>query len=188
MIFIKKTIILFCLLLCSLILIAQEGEKKEGFKEIAWGTPLSKVKEKVTGKIQFTDDKKQLISSDENIEYYYGFFYKKPLENTTEPAEADEGLLYYVTVKFPLLRTKDVLKKIEETHGEANKKNIIENKGAIVWDKPKTLIIMWVYNLSGEPFCSRVIYLGKELSEEVNNYKNEIFNKTEIEVLKKLNL
>jgi|GEM_PF-212099 len=50
----------------------------EGYGDITWGTYLSDAKEKIKGKLTYTDDRKIIISNDGELQYYYGFFYADP--------------------------------------------------------------------------------------------------------------
>lgn len=50
-----------------------------GYGEAVWGSFLTDVKEKISGRLVFTDDKTIIISKDGDLEYRYGFFYRDPL-------------------------------------------------------------------------------------------------------------
>jgi hypothetical protein len=120
------------------------------------------------------------------MEYLYGFFYADPvLAQGGQPAS--EARLFYVAVQFPYLPMDQVRKKIEERYGPPNGENIKDNQGALVWDSAKTTVIMWVDRYEKKPFCRKINYVGKDLAREINEYQTMIFNKTELEILKKLN-
>jgi hypothetical protein len=190
----------------------------DGFGNIKWGTLINDVKTNVIGKIAYTDDKKIVISKEGDIEYLYGFFYKgietgelepakiapapapaknespetKPQEPAAKTQESDikekDSRLFYVSVKFPYLTKDEVKKKIEEKYGPSTGEDVKDNKGAIVWNSGTTTIVMWVDSYEKRPYCMKINYLSKDISKEVRNYLNIIFNSREIEVLKKLSL
>lgn len=211
----KRSIVLILLVLISMTSLAQEdkrtpadtAEKKktsaipDGYGSLTWGTLLSQVKEKITGKLVFTDEKKVIISRDGNLEYRYGFFYidpavapateKKPPEGTAgtaPPAEKkDEGKLFYVSLQFPYLSMKEVMDKMEAKYGEATSSNIKDNQGALAWDSEKTIIIVWIDRYEKKPFCRRITYLSKAIAKELNTYVDQAFNKAELDLIKQLN-
>jgi len=187
----------------------------EGYANLTWGTYLSDAKDKISGILTFTDDKKVIVSREGDLEYYYGFFYrepepseKKPIEKpadtkdttattgtdttgTTPPEqkeqEKDEGKLFYVSLNFPYLDKDVVYEKIKKKYGTHTGETIKDNQGAIAWDSEKTVVLMWVDRYGKKPYCRRVIYISKDISKELNAYTNTIFNKTEIDLIKKLN-
>lgn len=178
----------------------------EGYANLTWGTYLSEAKDKISGRLTYTDDKTVIISKDNELEYYYGFFYKEPepAEKVTEepagttdttgtkkPDETtppkDEGKLFYVALNFPYLDKDAVYEKIKKKYGVHTGETIKDNQGAIAWDSEKTVVLMWVDRYGKKPYCRRIIYISKDISKELNDYTNTIFNKTEIELMKKLN-
>lgn len=191
----------------------QDSQKKssslpEGYGELQWGVSLSDAKQKVLGKITFTDDKRVILSRDGNIEYTYGFHLPDPSlvqpsgtekkdrdadakKKVNEPGAAQqqggESRLYYVLVRFPYLAMDDVRNKIQEKYGPPGGEAIEKNQGAYLWYSPKTSIVMWVDQYEKKPFCRKITYVGKEISREVNEYQKQIFNKNEIEILRTLN-
>lgn len=200
-------IFIFSLVLIGSSIFSQgnEEEKKtgvtspDGFGILKWETPISEAKEKVIGKIVFYDERRAIVTRDEDIEYLYGFFYMDPevLVPEEEPVskvdkkhlsdeKSFEAKLFYVSVRFPYLTITDVRKRIEEKYGPPTGEDIKDNQGAIIWDSDKTTIIMWVDRYEGRPFCMKINYIGKGLAKEINEYQKLIFNKTEIDVLKRL--
>ncbi len=174
----------------------------EGYANLTWGTYLSEAKDKISGRLTYTDDKTVIISKDNALEYYYGFFYKKPetsekstdtndttgtpeIDETTPPK--DEGKLFYVSLNFPYLAKDAVYEKIKKKYGVHSGETLKDNQGAIAWDSEKTVVLMWVDRYEKKPYCRRIIYISKDISKELNNYTDTIFNKTEIELIKKLN-
>jgi len=137
------------------------------------------------------------------MQFYYGFFYKEPSTEaaavkkgeTTPPAdkqpettqEKDEGKLFYVSMNFPYLDKDKVYEKIEKKYGKHTGENIKDNQGAYAWDSKNTVVIMWVDRYEKKPFCRKIIYISKPISEELNEYTGTIFNKSEIDLLKKMN-
>jgi len=169
----------------------------EGYGNLAWGTALSGAKDKIEGKLAYTDDQKVIISRDGELEYYYGFFYMDPAkyEKEAQPAGAqaadaqanDEGKLFYVSLKFPYLSMDTVKQKLIDKYGESSFENMLRGRGAIAWDSDKTIVIMWVDLYEGSSFCRRINYISKETTKELNSYVKAMFNKIEIDVIKKLN-
>ncbi len=175
----------------------------DGYGNVTWGMYLSDARQKISGVLSYTDEKTIIISKDKEMQYYYGFFYKEPStdaaavkkEETTPPAdkqpettqEKDEGKLFYVSMNFPYLDKDKVYEKIEKKYGKHSGENIKDNQGAIAWDSENTVVIMWVDRYEKKPFCRKIIYISKSISKDLNEYTNTIFNKAEIELLKKMN-
>ncbi|HOP28836.1 MAG TPA: hypothetical protein P5120_09335 [Spirochaetota bacterium] len=178
----------------------------EGYANLTWGTYLSDAKDKINGRLTYTDDKTVIISKENELQYYYGFFYKEPetaektavkTEDTTGTADTtgndgaappkDEGRLFYVSLNFPYLDKDAVYEKIKTKYGVHSGETLKDNQGAIAWDSEKTVVLMWVDRYENKPYCRRIIYISKDISKELNDYTNTIFNKTEIELMKKLN-
>lgn len=174
----------------------------DGYGNLTWGMYLSEARDKITGVLTFTDEKKVIVSKDRELEFYYGFFYKEPSAEKTEikkeeaapgadkqpelTPEKDEGRLFYVSMSFPYLDKEKVYEKIKEKYGNHTGENIKDNQGAIAWDSENTVIIMWVDRYQKKPYCRRINYISKKISAELNDYTNTIFNKTEIELIKKM--
>ncbi len=155
-------------------------EKKQisdGFDSIKWGTVLSEAKKNVRGKISFTDDKEIIITKDGELEYKYGFFFDR---------KETEGKFFYLSISFPYLAFKDVKEKMEAQYGSPTAENISKNQGSIAWDSEKTIIILQVDNYEKKPYTKRIVYISREIIKEVNEYQTSLFNKAEIETLKKM--
>jgi len=135
----------------------------DGYGNLTWGMYLSEAKDKISGTLSYTDEKKIIVSKDKELEYYYGFFYKEPAteksqikkeeaatdkkpetaaDKKTETAtdkktdttqEKDEGILFYVSISFPYLDQETVYNKIFEKYGKHTGENIKDNQGAIAW-------------------------------------------------------
>ncbi len=174
----------------------------EGYANLTWGTYLSDAKDKISGRLTYTDDKTVIISKENELQYYYGFFYKDPetAEKSAEKTETsdtakadetnpprDEGRLFYVSLNFPYLDKDAVYEKIKKKYGVHSGETLKDNQGAIAWDSEKTVVLMWVDRYEKKPYCRRIIYISKDIAKELNDYTNTIFNKTEIELMKKLN-
>jgi len=171
----------------------------DGYGDLTWEMYLSDARDKISGILAFSDEKTVIISKDNELEYHYGFFYKEPTTDQikTDPApdnnaagntqEKDEGKLFYVSMNFPYLGKDQVYEKIQNKYGKHTSENIKDNKGAIAWSSDNTIIIMWVDQYERKPYCRRIIYISKKLSLELNEYVHSIFNKTEIDLIKKMN-
>jgi hypothetical protein len=159
----------------------EKTEKKQlsdGFDSIKWGTALSDAKKNIRGKIYYTDDKEIIITQDGELEYKYGFFFDR---------KGTEGKFFYLAVSFPYLAFKDVREKLEAKYGSPTAENINDNQGSIAWDSEKTIIILQVDRYEKKPYSKRIIYVSKEIIKEVNEFQTSLFNKAEIETIKKLN-
>jgi len=164
----------------------KEKEKKsvtvtgitDGFGNLKWGTPLSEVKKGILGKLYYTDDRQIVISRDGELEYKYGFFY-----DNTKP----EGRFFYVSLGFPYLSIEEVKSRLESKFGKPTSETVSKNQGAMAWDSEKTIIILWVDSYENKPFSRRITYLGKEIARELNEFQKNVFNKTELDIINKLN-
>ena len=171
----------------------------DGYGDLTWAMYLSDARDKISGVLSYSDEKTVIISKDKELEYHYGFFYKEPSadqiqadpnagNNQTENTqEKDEGKLFYVSMNFPYLGKDQVYEKIQNKYGKHTSENIRENKGAIAWNSDNTIIIMCVDQYERKPYCRRIIYISKKMSSELNTYVNGIFNKTEIDLIKRMN-
>jgi len=171
----------------------------DGYGDITWGMYISDARDKISGVLTYSDEKTVIISKDNELEYHYGFFYKEPTtdairtdpnpsDNQTENTqEKDEGKLFYVSMNFPYLGKDQVYDKIQNKYGKHTSENIKDNKGAIAWSSDNTIIIMWVDQYERKPFCRRIIYISKKMSLELNEYVHGILNKTEIDLIKRMN-
>ena len=150
----------------------------DGYGTLKWGTLLNDVKKGITGKIYYTDDRQVIISRDGEMEYRYGFFFDDA---------RGEGRFFYLSLGFPYLSLDEVKNRLETKFGKPTGETVIKNQGALAWDSDKTLIILWVDNYENKPFSRRITYLGKEIARELNEFQKKAFNKTELEIIKKLN-
>ena len=183
-----------------------------GYGDLTWGMYLSDTKAKIAGVLVYTDEKKIIVSKDGDLEYRYGFFYVDPAvaedevrvagtEVKTEGTETvttdttaavteekkDEGKLFFVSLNFPYLDKDSVYNKIKKKYGIHSGENIKDNQGAIAWNSDDTIVIMWVDKYKKKPYCRRVVYISKKISKELNDYTYKIFNKTEMDLIKRLN-
>lgn len=188
---------------------AENNEKTEkipdGYGNLTWGMYISEARDKIAGILTYTDEKTIIVSKDNEVEYYYGFFYKEPStdpvtpkkvepkkeepkKSETKPAadkqpvttpEKDEGKLFYVSITFPYLDKDQVYQKIQKKYGNHTSENVKDNQGAIAWDSENTIVIMWVVRYEKKPFCRKIIYISKKLSTELNDYTKSILNKSE---------
>jgi len=149
----------------------------EGFAAIKWGTPIKEAKKNIKGKLTYTDDKEVIISKNENIEYYYGFLYKK---------DDVEGKLYYVSLSFPYLSFDSVKKRYIDVYGEPNRENVKNNKGAIAWESDDTVIIIWVEEYERKPYSGRVVFISKKIAKDLDELYKKIFFTDEMKNEKKI--
>jgi len=171
-----------------------------GYGEAQWGAYLTDTRDKIAGRIIFTDEKSVIKSRDGDLEYHYGFFYRDPLitgekiETETAPeTEADtpeikdEGRLFYVSLQFPYLNKDLVYNKIKEKYGDHSSEDIRNNQGAMAWNSEKTIILMWIDQYEDKPYCRRIVYVNKEIASQLNEYHHSIFHKREIDLIRQLN-
>jgi len=163
----------------------------EGYGNVPWGVFLSEAKDKISGRITYTDEKTIIISRESEIQYNYGFFYKEPettdATGTETTQQKDEGKLFYVSVTFPSIDKDLIYNKLKEKYGNHTGETLKDNQGAIVWDFEKTVILMWVERYNKKPYCRKITYLSKEIAKELNEYTKNMFIKKELDVLKTLN-
>jgi hypothetical protein len=166
----------------------------EGYGNAKWGTSMDAVKSAIIGKLVYTDDEKVMISKDDNLEYTYGFFYADPQKipaadtNTnTNNTQTTDGILFYVSVKFPYLPVDQVRTKFEAQYGAITIDNVYKNKGAIGWQGDKTLTLICVDEYEKKQYVARVTYVSTDIIKQVNDYEISVFNKPEIETIRKLN-
>jgi hypothetical protein len=198
----KQSAIIILMIIIYSFSFAQDKSKSaniaDGYGDLKWGTETSKAKPSIKGKIKFTDEKKVIISNDGEIEYYYGFFYKDPSgeekaaetdkkQAQPQTQQKDEGRLYYIALKFPYLALEKVKDLMIKKYGQSTGESLKNNQGSISWDSADSVIILWVDRYENNPFCRRITYISKKIAKETNEYQNTIFNKTEIEILNKLN-
>jgi hypothetical protein len=176
-----------------------------GYENVTWGVKVSEARDKIKGKLVFTDEKSIIISKDGELEYHYGFFYVDPAlegseagketvktetagEKKKEAEKVDEGTLFYVALKFPYLSMDEVKKRIEDKYGPSTNENLHKMQGAIAWNGENTIIIMWVDRYENKPYCRRITYVDKRITKELSDYQFKVFNKVEISILRKLGL
>jgi hypothetical protein len=176
-----------------------------GYENVTWGVKVSEARDKIKGKLVFTDEKSIIISKDGELEYHYGFFYVDPAlegaeagkkavktetaeEKKKEAEKVDEGTLFYVALKFPYLSMDEVKKRIEDKYGPSTNENLHKMQGAIAWNGENTIVIMWVDRYENKPFCRRITYVDKRITKELSDYQFKVFNKVEISILRKLGL
>lgn len=175
---------------------------EDGFEGAQWNKLLSEIQSSIKGRLQYTDNKTIIISRDGEVEYTYGFFYIEPEkeedtagkektdktdkgEKKADEKKADEGKLFYVSVGFPYVPVKEVRIRMEK-YGDPTDERIVDKKGVIAWNGNKTIIMMMVDQYRNESYCRRIVYVNKEIIEDVKKEKERIFRKTEREVLEKL--
>jgi hypothetical protein len=149
----------------------------EGYGKLKWGISLKEAKANIFGKIIFTDEKKILISQDNELKYYYGFFYNE---------EKSKEELFYVSLKFPYLSLEEIKKKVTDKYGEPKTENLTENQGLITWYSDTTIIILIIDNYENKPFCRKIVYLNKEISKKLDEEEKKFFFKKDKANLDKL--
>ena len=162
-----------------------------GYGSLTWGTLLSQARKNITGKLIYTDEKSIIISRDRELEYRYGFFYTETATAGTGKKDdtskaPEEGKLFYVALSFPYLSMDDVKKKLQEKYGEPTNENITDNQGALAWVSDTTIIVIWVDRYEKKAYSRRITYLSRKIARELNKYQENVFNATELELIKQL--
>jgi len=162
-----------------------------GYGSLTWGTLLSQARKNITGKLIYTDEKSIIISRDRELEYRYGFFYTETAAAGTGKKDdtskaPEEGKLFYVALSFPYLSMDDVKKKLQEKYGEPTNENITDNQGALAWVSDTTIIVIWVDRYEKKAYSRRITYLSRKIARELNKYQENVFNATELELIKQL--
>jgi hypothetical protein len=183
---------LITILMISPLFSQQTPKLPEGYGNARWGTSMDTVKSAIIGRLAYSDDEKVIISKDDNLEYTYGFFYTDPQKAAVENPNNNNqntpnSILYYVSVKFPYLPIDQVKSKLEAQYGTVTIDNVNKNKGAIGWLGDKTLTLICVDEYEKKQYVSRITYVSRDIIKQINDYENSVFNKTEIEVIRKLN-
>lgn len=107
-------------------------------------------------------------------------------EEKSAITSAPEARLYYVSIRFPYISMDEVKKRIEEKYGVPTGEDIRNNQGALIWDSEKTTIVMWIDRYENKPFSRKITYVSKAIAKEANDYQDRIFNKTELEIMKRI--
>ncbi|MEW6527332.1 MAG: hypothetical protein AB1444_11795 [Spirochaetota bacterium] len=153
----------------------------DGYGNVKWGSTYNDVKPNVVGRIAFTDEKRIIVSKDQELEYRYGFFYPEINQEANQQPK-----LFYVVIQFPYISLDDMKKKMEEKYGPPTGESIKNNQGAYIWESESTSIIVWVDSYEKKPFCRKITYLSKVMAKDINAYHNLVFSKKEQEILKQL--
>lgn len=180
---------------------AGSGSVGEGFGSVTWGSAYQTVRENISGALKYTDENKLIISQDGELTYSYGFFYKDPevtgnpepapsvqpgAGDNAQPSEAAEGKLFFVKVEFPYLAYEDVRAKYIERFGDPQGSTVEKNRGVLLWENEKTMVVVWVDEYEKKPYCRKITYMSKEIVKELADYKKLIFTKREIDALSQL--
>ena len=135
------------------------GSVGEGFGSVAWGSAYQTVRENISGSLKYTDENKLIISQDGELTYSYGFFYRDPAVTgnadpapsvqpgagaNAQPSEGEEGKLFFVKVEFPYLAYEDVRAKYIERFGDPQGSTVEKNRGVVLWENEKTMVVVWV--------------------------------------------
>lgn len=107
-------------------------------------------------------------------------------ENQADQAGPYEPQYSYVVMQFPYLAMDDIRAKYVEKYGEPASELVEDNKGVIVWEFNNTMITMWIDEYERKPYCKKINYLSKSFTEKLKQYKNQVFNKKEIETLNRI--
>ncbi|MFW6366033.1 MAG: hypothetical protein ACOC2H_06110 [Spirochaetota bacterium] len=211
--------VLFIILLAAAPLSAQDTQQNQNGDDAAvtapgqveWGAGFDTVKESVKGRLQYFEKNREIVSSEGEITYTYGFFYPDPeivgtpmddddtAENQDQAADgteadgaqgdaadASEAEFSYVIVHFPYLAMDDIKQKYVEKYGDPSSQLIEDNRGVIIWESEQTMITMWIDEYEGKPYCRKINYLSKEFTDKLESYRTRIFNQKEIDALNRI--
>ena len=97
-----------------------------------------------------------------------------------------ESKFFYVISEFPYIPLDDIRKKMTTQYGDATGDTVSREQGALLWDTGNGVAIVWVDSYEKKPYCRKITYISKAIAKELNSYQKTVFNKREIEVIKKL--
>ncbi len=97
-----------------------------------------------------------------------------------------ESKFFYVVSEFPYIPLNDIRKKMTTQYGDSTGDTVSREQGALLWDTGNGVAIIWVDSYEKKPYCRKITYISKAIAKELNSYQKTIFNKKEIEVIKKL--
>ncbi|HOF33435.1 MAG TPA: hypothetical protein PK624_05810 [Spirochaetota bacterium] len=155
-----------------------------GYAETAWNEEYKTVKDKIKGKIVYSDEDRIIISKENGLTYKYGFFYIDPEKVKDMPNAGNPARLFYCVIEFPYIALDEVKNKVKEKYGEPVGENVKRNKGAVYWDSEKTSVVIWVDEYEKKPYSRKIIYFSKDIINELKDYKFRLFNQKELEVIK----
>ena len=155
-----------------------------GYAETAWNEEYKTVKDKIKGKIVYSDEDRIIISKENGLTYKYGFFYIDPEKVKDMPNAGNPARLFYCVIEFPYIAMDEIKNKVKEKYGEPVGENVKRNKGAVYWDSEKTSVVIWVDEYEKKPYSRKIIYFSKDIINELKDYKFRLFNQKELEVIK----
>ena len=155
-----------------------------GYAETAWNEEYKTVKDKIKGKIVYSDEDRIIISRENGLTYKYGFFYIDPEKVKDMPNAGGPARLFYCVIEFPYIALDEVKNKVKEKYGEPVGENVKKNKGAVYWDSEKTSVVIWVDEYEKKPYSRKIIYFSKDIIKELKDYKFKLFNQKELDVIK----
>ena len=169
-------------------LFSQTVQLPTGYGNATWGTSIDGVKSAILGRLVFSDDETIIISRDGNLEYTYGFFYTDPqkVERPANAQEAPNSILYYVAIRFPYIPIDQVRAKFEAQYGAITIDNVSKNRGVIGWLTDETLALVYIDEYEDKQYAARITYVSRNIIKQVNEYVSNVFNQTEIDVMKGL--
>jgi len=115
---------------------------------------------------------------------------KQPADETAAAVDEEEpegeSKFFYVISEFPYIPLDDIRKKMSTQYGDATGDTVSREQGALLWDTGNGVAIVWVDSYEKKPYCRKITYISKAIAKELNSYQKTVFNKREIEVIKKL--
>lgn len=168
-----------------------------GFDGINWGTEFTAVKQRfqeisssgeATDPLEIVNESKdrELLVNRGGIFYRYAF-YQKPEMLIEKPAEGQEqvnqGKFFLMQSNFPPILTDDLYQKLDAKYGARTSSTVNKKfQGAYVWDLAGGFLIQWVEPYQQKAYTRSLVYISKDLREEIKKdlksyqYNREIKN------------
>ena len=181
----------------------------DGLAGAGWGDAFSKVKSylKDLTKVEATTDKniekveilnmiknEYILIKRNDISYTYNF-YKTPFNvarlsninlQKNEYEENEEGKLYHVQLRLPLVETELISKRIVQKYGESLSNNInTKGQGFKVWELKGGYIYLWCEAYDGKAFSRRMDYISSQFREKISKEYKDYFDAKEKYMIEK---
>ena len=173
-----------------------------GFDGVNWGTDFNAVKERfkeisssgqAKDPLEIVNESKdrELLVNRGGIFYRYAFYMKPDIlkEKAAEGEEqqAEQGKLFLMQSNFPPMPTEDLYKKLNAKYGARTSSTVnAQMQGAYVWDLADGFLIQWVEPYQQKAYTRSLIYISKNLREEMQKDLNKYQYNRELKSLDKV--
>lgn len=154
-----------------------------GFDGINWGTDFNAVKERfkeisssgqAQDPLEIVNEAKdrELLVNRGGIFYRYAFYSKPEMlkEKAAEGQEqqAEQGKFFLMQSNFPPMPTEELYKKLDSKYGARTSSTVnAQMQGAYVWDLAGGFLIQWVEPYQQKAYTRSLVYISKDLREEM---------------------